>query len=60
MPGVKCGRQSFTFEYKHKVIACADNFVSSQIPFAFACGLSVEIFFLLLQKMADAGNLPRG
>ena len=25
MPGVKCGRQSFTFEYKLKVIACADE-----------------------------------
>ena len=46
MPGVKRGRQSFTFEYKHKVIACADNFVSSQISFAFARGLS-----------ASAGNL---
>ena len=25
MPGVKCIRQSFTFEYKLKVIACADE-----------------------------------
>ena len=27
MPGVKRGRQSFTFEYKLKVIARADNFL---------------------------------
>ena len=46
MPGVKRGRQSFTFEYKLKVIARADNFVSSQTSFVFGCGLS-----------ASAGNL---
>ena len=48
MPSVKRGRQSFTFEKKLKVIACADNFVSSRISFVFGCGLSVEVFFLLL------------
>ena len=46
MCGVKRGRHSFTFEYKLKVIARADNFVSSQISFVFRCGLS-----------ASAGNL---
>ena len=48
MRGVKRGRQSFTFEYKLKVIARADNFVSAQnlISFVFGCGLS-----------ASAGNL---
>ena len=46
MPGVKHGRHSFTFEYKLKVIARADNFVSSRISFVFRCGLS-----------ASAGNL---
>ena len=46
MPGVKRGRQSFTFEYKLKVITCADNSVSSQISFVFGCRLS-----------ASAGNL---
>ena len=35
-----------TFEYKLKVIAPADNFVSSRISFLFGCGLS-----------ASAGNL---
>ena len=64
MPGVKHGRQSFTFEYKLKVIARADNFVSSWISFVFGCGLSASVGnllkFLLLQKMTGAGNLPRG
>ena len=46
MLGVKRGRQSFTFEYKLKVIARADNFVTSRISFVFGCGLS-----------ASAGNL---
>ena len=40
MPSVRHGRQSFTFEYKLKVIARADNFVSSRISFVFGCGLS--------------------
>ena len=43
---LKRGRQSFTFEYKLKVVARADNFVSSRISFVFGCGLS-----------ASAGNL---
>ena len=46
MLGVKRRRQSFTFEYKLKVVARADNFVSSRISFVFGCGLS-----------ASAGNL---
>ena len=42
MPGVKRGHQSFTFEYKLKVIAHADNFESSQTSFVFGCGLSAS------------------
>ena len=34
------------------------NYVSSRISFVFGCGFSVESFFLLLQKMTDAGNHP--
>ena len=47
MPGVKRGRQSFNFEYKLKVIARADNFVSSRIFFLFGCGLSASAGKLL-------------
>ena len=39
---VKRGRQSFTFEYKLKVIARADNFVTSRISFVFGRGLSAS------------------
>ena len=46
MLGVKRGRQSFSFEYKLKVIGLADNFVTSRISFVFGCGLS-----------SSAGNL---
>ena len=66
MPGVKRGRQSFTFEYKLKVIAHADNFVSSRISFIFGCGLSASAGYLLkffscyCKKMTDVGNLPSG
>ena len=47
MPSVKQGRQSFTFEYKLKVIARADNFVTSQISFLFGSGLSASAGKLL-------------
>ena len=64
MPGVKRGRQSVTFEYKLKVIAHADNFVSSRISFVFGCRFSAGVdnllnFFLVVVKMTDGGNLPR-
>ena len=43
MRGVKCGCQSFTFEYKLKVIARADNFVSSRILFLGAGYLPARV-----------------
>ena len=48
MPRLKRTRQSFTFEYKLKVIARADERLSQKSQ-AFACQLKILLFILNLQ-----------
>ena len=59
MPSVKCRRHTFTFEYKLKVIARADNFASLRISFVFRCGLSASagnvLKFLVIAKNDRCG-----